>query len=71
MEILVFKTNVSDKEEVMRLVPHMDSLDGIVRWNVDLQDKDNILRIVSASVGPRQVERRLQAAGYFCEELED
>ena len=71
MEILVFKTDVQDKKQVKKLFPVMRTLQGIMRWNVDLHDIDKILRIEAVSLNPRSIELTLRQAGYFCKELED
>jgi len=71
MEILVFKTDVQDKKQVKKLFTVMRTLQGIMRWNVDLHDIDKILRIEAISLSPRSIEVTLQQAGYFCKELED
>lgn len=69
MEVLVFKTNLRFKKQITAVTPHINTLQGITRWNVDLYDKDKILRIESIDLSPRTVETTLQHAGYFCEEL--
>ena len=71
MEILVFKTNVEDKKHVKKLFPVLRTLQGILRWNVDLHDEDKVLRVEVVSLSPRSIEITLQQAGYFCKELED
>ena len=71
MEILVFKTNVEDKKHVRKLFPLLKTLQGIMRWNVDLHDTDKVLRVEAVSISPRIIELALQQAGYFCKELED
>jgi len=71
MEIIVFKTNIRRKKQVELLNQYMQNISGIVQWNVDLWDKDKILRVVSNSVSPRSVEQHLRRAGYYCEELRD
>jgi hypothetical protein len=71
MEILVFKTNVEDKKHVRKLFKLLRTLQGIMRWNVDLHDEDKVLRVETVSVSPRTIEIALQQAGYFCRELED
>ena len=53
------------------LAPHLDNMQGIIRWNADLQDVDKVLRIESASISAAIIEKNLQQAGYFCEELSD
>ena len=69
MEVLVFKTNLRFKKQINAVTPHINTLQGIARWNVDLDDTDKILRIESVDLSPRSVEATLQQAGYFCEEL--
>ncbi|HEY3251390.1 MAG TPA: hypothetical protein VGK25_09765 [Ignavibacteria bacterium] len=71
MEVLVFKTNIPDKEKINEVAPYLDSAKGVVRWNFDLEDIDNILRIEAAGISPRVIERTLSDAGYLCEELPD
>ncbi|HVX50667.1 MAG TPA: hypothetical protein VHB48_10945 [Chitinophagaceae bacterium] len=70
MEVLVFKTNVENNKQVSTLLPVLKTLQGILRWNVDLQDIDKVLRIEAISLSPRMIESALQQAGYFCKELE-
>jgi hypothetical protein len=70
MEVLVFKTNLRFKKQINAVTPHINNLQGIARWNVDLHDTDKILRIESVDLSPRSVEVTLQQAGYFCEELQ-
>ena len=69
-EVLVFKTNLRFKKHINAVSPHINKLKGVLRWNVDLYDKDKILRIESRDLSPRAVENTLQRAGYFCEELQ-
>jgi hypothetical protein len=71
MEILVFKTNVQYKKNLKRVVPHLEELKGVIKWNIDFHDKDKVLRIVSNDLSPRVVENTLKNAGYACEELPD
>jgi hypothetical protein len=71
MKILVFKTNLKYKKNVKEVMPHLNEIKGIRKWNVDFHDRDKILRIVSTDLSPRLVEDTLRNAGYVCEELSD
>jgi hypothetical protein len=71
MEVLVFKTNVPNANEVTKVQSLLNSISTISQWNFDLDDRDHILRIVSSGVPPRFVELALNGAGYQCVELED
>ena len=70
MEILVFKTSVANQLSVKTLKPELDRLAGKGKWNFDLSDCDNILRIAS-EVQPQKAIQLLDYFGFACAELED
>jgi hypothetical protein len=70
MNVLVFKTDISQKKKVKAVAPLLHGIEGIINWNFDLHDCDNILRIETLSLSPQHIETHLQQAGYFCKELE-
>ena len=70
MEILVFKTNLTDTRRISDIEPTLDIHPNIIKWNVDMDDSDNVLRIVSKDLAPKEVEALLWNAGYYCEELD-
>lgn len=70
MDVLIFKTNVTNKRSVSKVSTLLTSFPAVVQWNFDLEDCDNILRIESDGLSPRQVESVLQEAGIACQELE-
>jgi len=69
MEILVFKTNLTDVKRISDIEPSLDIHPNVFQWNVDLNDIDNILRVVANNISGEEVENILQDAGYYCEEL--
>ncbi|MEJ7625742.1 MAG: hypothetical protein WKF35_02675 [Ferruginibacter sp.] len=72
MKVLVFRTSISGSDQVNRLTPLLDELMDInEKWNVDLEDCDNILRVEAISLHPAAIIENLQLAGVSCEELED
>ena len=69
MNVLVFKTNmVCDgcKRTVAAALSHFET--GI-RWNVDLNDCDRVLRVETATISPDAIIRVMHDAGFVCEEL--
>lgn len=70
MEILVFKTNLENFKQTLKLYPLLKTIKGILHWNVDLEDTDRILRLETAGLSPSLVEQALQNAGFYCRELE-
>jgi hypothetical protein len=70
MQILVFKTNLRLKKNIEQIIPHIEKLPGVQKWNVDRHDIDNVLRIEASGLSPREVENTLKNVGFYCEELE-
>ncbi|MEI9933968.1 MAG: hypothetical protein WDM71_03785 [Ferruginibacter sp.] len=70
MEILVFKTNLADANRINDVESSLDIHPNIYKWNVDLNDCDNVLRIEANNLSPKEIESLLLNAGYYCEELE-
>jgi hypothetical protein len=70
MEILVFKTNLTNTNHINEVKPLLNLHPGIYHWNVDLQDIDNVLRVEAGNVGPAEIESLLVNVGYYCKELE-
>lgn len=68
--VSVFKTDIQ-KQELNRLIPALNSLSKIIRWNTDLEDCDNILRIESHEIISDEVISILTKIGFKAEELED
>ncbi|GAB3937293.1 hypothetical protein [Mucilaginibacter myungsuensis] len=69
MDVLIFKTSVQETKQVNKVRTLLTRMPAIQNFNFDLEDCDNILRIVANGLSPRQVEATLQKAGIGCEEL--
>ena len=68
--IFVFKTSVKTKVQVKKLKPHIDNTLSAAKWNFDLQDSDNILRIESDENIVPTIISLLKVHSHYCEELE-
>ncbi|SFI58529.1 hypothetical protein SAMN05443292_3000 [Halpernia frigidisoli] len=68
--IYVFKTSVSNKKVVKKLKPFLDELLKKAKWNFDLEDCDNILRIDSKKNIVVKVTYLLKIYNFDCVELE-
>ena len=71
LQVLVFKTNLVSAKDIHRISPLLGNAAGIVKWNVDQHDVDNVLRIETALLLPQDIIRMVTGAGYLCEELPD
>jgi hypothetical protein len=68
--ILVFKTSIKNKIQVMKLKPHIDKILPNAKWNFDLDDCDKILRIDTTKNAGLEIIDLLKMHNYSCEELE-
>lgn len=71
--ILVFKTNIQTETDKLRVQPILDSHSCIAQWNIDQQDVDCVLRVVTTpltSLTPQQIISAIRQHGFDCAELE-
>ncbi|MBO9703025.1 MAG: hypothetical protein J7604_22615 [Sporocytophaga sp.] len=69
--VLVFKTDkkvLTYQEMVQEAL--MDYKD-IIKWNVDMDDQDKVLRIECDSLSAEEIILKMKQAEFFCEELKD
>lgn len=71
MEILVFRTGVESEDHIENIAPYLNSLNGIYKWSFDLEDHEKILKVESAGISPRSIEKTLMGMDFYCEELPD
>jgi 3-methyladenine DNA glycosylase Tag len=71
MKVSVFKTNIQYKKQVQQLTPLLNSVSDINRWNIDLHDRDKVLRIEADRHLFSEITKLIKQAGYHCEELTD
>jgi hypothetical protein len=71
MNVLIFKTNIRFKKDLEKIGAFLGGIEPALRWNVDRQDTDKVLRVVSSSADPLKIVSMIRQAGYHCEELPD
>ena len=71
MDILIFKTDISNRWHVSALRQIFSQLQGIKRYTVDVEDIDHVLRVEAQTVQAPQIQGLLSQAGYYCEEMTD
>ncbi len=69
--ILIFKTSIRNKRQVHQVANILGSLSGIIRWTLDLDDCDRVLRLEAAGIHAAEVEQLIGSAGFHCREMED
>jgi hypothetical protein len=71
MEILIFKTSVKNKSDILRLEPYINDVVEDGKWNFDLEDCDKIFRVETNKDIHSSLVLLFNGMGYACEELED
>lgn len=68
--VLVFKTSITKNNEIKIVQPTLNRLiTKNDRWNFDLEDCDNILRVETKMIKADAVLKAIQHHGFYCEEL--
>lgn len=68
--IFIFKTNIQTEFDKLRIKNVLDASQKVLKWNIDMDDADRVLRIVSDSLRPAQIISLLDYVGFECTELE-
>ena len=68
--IYIFRTNIQTEFDKMRIKNVLDASQKVLKWNIDMDDTDRVLRIVSDSLRPEQIISLLDYVGFECTELE-
>lgn len=70
--ILVFRSNINTRLKAGLVGDTLRKIDGVYAVNVDLEDRENILRVECHSViSPVYIEKQVARLGFECSELED
>ncbi|MEN2401083.1 hypothetical protein GKZ90_0014950 [Flavobacterium sp. MC2016-06] len=67
--IHVFKTNIGKIDPDCTMQQTLDSNTAIQQWNIDHEDVDCVLRIVSETLKPKAIINLINEFGYECHEL--
>ena len=72
MKLLIFKTNIGSRKKLNALKSVFNNHATILRWTVDMEDIDNVLRIEAVEpLEERHVIDLINARGLRCEVLGD
>ncbi|WP_024771443.1 hypothetical protein [Aquimarina macrocephali] len=72
MELLIFRTDIKSKKKVKSLKPVLNNHSDIIKWSIDLEDIDNVLRIeATTNLSEVDVIDLVQIQGFFIKTLSD
>ncbi len=68
-KIFTFKTNINCGGCIAKVTPFLDEVKGISNWNVDTENKNKILTVVSDGITESEVIDTVQKAGFKIETI--
>lgn len=72
MEPLIFRTDIKSKKKVKSLKPIFNNNVDILKWSVDLEDIDNVLRIEATSnITEETIIELIKPHGFYIKALID
>jgi copper chaperone len=69
MKTLKFKTNIKCGGCIATVTPHLNALDGVENWKVDLENPDRVLSVESSGATESQIIDSVITAGYKIEKM--
>jgi hypothetical protein len=66
-QIEIFKTNVNNNSAAQKVVLHLSQDLPDYEFNFDLDDCDNVLRVMGSSINIERISRSMNQLGYECE----
>ena len=71
IQVLIFQTNISQQKDVEKAGILLSSNSAIHDWNIDTDDKDNVLRVETNRLSSEDVIALIEKIGFECQELQD
>jgi copper chaperone CopZ len=67
MKEVKYKTNINCNGCIATVTPHLEKIQGIEHWEVDIKDKEKILTIRGEQLDKQAVENAVKEAGFSIE----
>lgn len=69
MSTLSFKTNINCGRCIANVTPSLNTVSGILRWQVDITNPDRVLTVETDSLTAGDIVKVVEKAGYRAEPL--
>ena len=67
MKTMTFKTNINCGGCIAKVTPALNAVQGIEKWEVDINNREKILTIVSDTVSENQIKETVKGVGFNIE----
>ena len=71
MKILTFTSNIACNGCLSKVKPFLDELEGVVKWEVDIENPQKILTVQSNELSADQIQEAVIKDGYQLEDLQN
>jgi len=71
LKILTFTSNIACNGCLSKVKPFLDELEGVVKWEVDIENPQKILTVQSNELSADQIQQAVIKAGYQLEDLQN
>ena len=71
MKILTFTSNIACNGCVSKVKPFLDELEGVIKWELDIENPQKILTVQSNELSADQIQEAVIKAGYQLEDLQN
>lgn len=70
MELLLFRTDIKSNKKVKSLKTVYNNHSDIIKWSVDLEDIDNVLRMeATKNLSEKDIIDLIQVKGFYIKKL--
>ena len=69
MQVSKFKTNINCEGCIKSVTPHLNALDNVESWQVDIDDPDKVLRVELEEGDEQGVMDAVERAGFSIEKM--
>jgi len=71
-KLFILKTDIKTKKKVKAIRPFLNNHSGIIKWTIDIEDIDNVLKIEASDyLTEHDIIDKIKAQGFYCDALED
>tara|TARA_R110000868_G_scaffold37543_2_gene132713 strand:- start:1416 stop:1670 length:255 start_codon:yes stop_codon:yes gene_type:complete len=71
-KLFILRTDIKTKKKVKAIKPFLNNHSGIIKWTIDIEDIDNVLKIEATSnLSQHSIINEIKQQGFYCDALED
>jgi copper chaperone len=69
MEKYQFKTNINCGGCIAKVTPHLNSIKGLEKWDVNIENPNKVLTVIADGIKAKQVQEAVAKAGFKAEKV--